>query len=493
MLLHKIKKNVVLLGVALSLGGQVFNAQAQAVPQGADDDFLQEDEFYEKELLSAGPEHEAEGLSRYGYFPFGETYRNASGAMFTFSNQSSHGGIDRNNAFFESLGTNGRSCASCHIADDAWTMTPKSVQKIFKRTQALDPLFSLVDGSNSPLADVSTYRARKEAFSLLLSRAVIRIGMPVPANAEFELMAVDDPYNYASASELSLYRRILPAGNLKFLSAVMWDGRETVPGNSMVNNLFNQAETATRTHAEAMNQLTEAQKSEIVDFELSLFAAQIRDRNAGRLDVNGAEGGPARLLVQDFFVGINDPFGGNPTGAPFDNQVFTIFNAWDDVTQREARQAIARGQKVFNERTFTITGVSGLNDEFNKPVITTGRCANCHNAPNSGNKSKVPPQDIGVSDAVRRIAEVPLYTLRNKVTGAVVETTDPGRALITGLWKDINRFKIPPLRALAARPPYFHDGSAQTIDDVIDFYETRFNMGLTTQERSDLIAFLNAL
>ena len=233
MLLHKIKKNVVLLGVALSLGGQVFNAQAQAVPQGADDDFLQEDEFYEKELLSAGPEHEAEGLSRYGYFPFGETYRNASGAMFTFSNQSSHGGIDRNNAFFESLGTNGRSCASCHIADDAWTMTPKSVQKIFKRTRGLDPLFSLVDGSNSPLADVSTYRARKEAFSLLLSRAVIRIGMPIPANAEFELIAVDDPYNYASASELSLYRRILPAGNLKFIgpacSMILFFTRTTHP------------------------------------------------------------------------------------------------------------------------------------------------------------------------------------------------------------------------------------------------------------------------
>jgi cytochrome c peroxidase len=495
MLINKLKQRSMFFWVAVGFGICSFNAQAEIAltsDEVSKDEFLKED-ILDGDFLNAGIDQEVKSSSSYGYKPFGEIYSNASGAMLTFSHQNVDGYIDRNNAFFESLGTNGRSCASCHIASDAWTITPKSVQKIFKNTQGLDPLFSVVDGSNSPLADVSSYRARKEAFSMLLNRAVIRIGMPIPANAEFELIAVDDPYGYASASELSLFRRILPSGNLKFLSAVMWDGRETVPGNSMVNNLFNQAETATRTHAEAMSQLTEEQKSEIVNFELSLFSAQIRDRKAGRLDVKGAEGGPVRLLTQDFFVGINDPFGGNPTGAPFDNRVFTIFNAWDDVAQREARQAIARGQKVFNERTFTITGVSGLNDEFNRPVITTGRCANCHNAPNSGNKSKVPPQDIGISDAARRVTEMPLYTLRNKVTGAVVETTDPGRALVTGLWKDINRFKISPLRALAARPPYFHDGSAPTLESVIDFYETRFNMGLSTQERSDLLAFLNAL
>ena len=52
----------------------------------------------------------------------------------------------------------------------------------------------------------------------------------VPANAEFELVAVDDPYNFASAAELSLFRRPLPTTNLKFLSTVMWDGRETRAG-----------------------------------------------------------------------------------------------------------------------------------------------------------------------------------------------------------------------------------------------------------------------
>ena len=77
---------------------------------------------------------------------------------------------------------------------------------------------------------------------------------------------------------------------------------------------------------------------------------------------------------------------------------------------------------------------------------------------------------------------MPLYQLRNKTTGDVVETTDPGRALITGKWKDIGRFKGPILRALATRAPYFHNGFAADLDAAVDFYNQRFDIGLTPQE-----------
>src|SRR5258708_21185458 len=62
---------------------------------------------------------------------------------------------------------------------------------------------------------------------MLLTKGLMRVGIGIPDNAEFELIAVDDPYGYASASELSLFRRPLPSTNLKFLSTVMVDGRET--------------------------------------------------------------------------------------------------------------------------------------------------------------------------------------------------------------------------------------------------------------------------
>lgn len=88
---------------------------------------------------------------------------------------------------------------------------------------------------------------------------------------------------------------------------------------------------------------------------------------------------------------------------------------------------------------------------------------------------------------------MPLYTLRNKVTGEIKVTTDPGRALITGQWKDIGRFKGPILRGLAARAPYFHNGFAKDLKAVIDFYDERFAIGFTEQEKADLLAFLRTL
>jgi len=75
----------------------------------------------------------------------------------------------------------------------------------------------------------------------------------------------------------------------------------------------------------------------------------------------------------------------------------------------------------------------------------------------------------------------------------MVQTTDPGRALITGKWNDIARFKGPILRALAARAPYFHNGMAKNLDEAVDFYDTRFEIGLSTDEKADLIAFLRTL
>jgi cytochrome c peroxidase len=75
----------------------------------------------------------------------------------------------------------------------------------------------------------------------------------------------------------------------------------------------------------------------------------------------------------------------------------------------------------------------------------------------------------------------------------VVQTTDPGRALITGKWNDIGRVKGPILRGLASRAPYFHNGSASTLADVIEFYDRRFGIGFSGQEKADLVAFLSAL
>jgi cytochrome c peroxidase len=126
-----------------------------------------------------------------------------------------------------------------------------------------------------------------------------------------------------------------------------------------------------------------------------------------------------------------------------------------------------------------------------------GTCTTCHDTPNVGDHSVAVPLNIGTSDYPARpgldLTGLPVYTLRCNATGASVQTTDPGRALISGKCADIGKVKGPILRGLAARAPYFHNGSAATLDDVVDFYNHRFDIGLTPQEKADLVAFLKAL
>ena len=427
--------------------------------------------------------------------------RDATGAFTTVSTQ---GAIDLNNEFFQDLGSNGRRCVSCHVPTVGWTITPAQLKRAFDDTDGgayedglgLGAVFRTVDGANSPLANVSTKSKRRDAYSMLLNRGVIRIGLPMPANAEFDLVAVDDPYHYASAAELSLFRRPLPTTNLKFDSTVMWDGREVVPGATVASELLTQSSDAVTTHAQG-KPLSAAQRQSIVDFETSLASAQIYDDEAKSLSDAGADGGPKAILHQEFHIGINDNFGDSKTGAAFNPIVFDVFDAWTHAGGRhaEARRAIARGQALFNTKPIAITGVSGINDEaaFGKPAKLVGTCTTCHDTPNGGNHSVVAPLNIGLVDASRRTADMPLYTLRNKTTGETVKVTDPGRAMISGKWAHIGRFKGPMLRDLAPRAPYFHNGFAKNLDEVVEFYNTRFNIKLTYREKSDLVAFLGSL
>jgi hypothetical protein len=420
---------------------------------------------------------------------------NATGFAATFSTT---GSIDLGNEFFQSLGTNGRRCVTCHVPTTGWTITPADVRARFVASGGTEPIFRPNDGSNSPKADVSTVEARRAAYSMLLSKGVIRVGIGIPSDAEFELAAVDDPYGFASAAELSLFRRPLPATNLNFLSTVMWDGRETFAGQTMHFDLSDQANGATLGHAQAAQPLTTAQRERVVDFETALFTAQVFDAAAGSLTDAGGRGGPVNLARQPFYIGVNDLFGDSRTGAAFNPVVFDLYDAWANRLGRgriAARAAVARGEALFDTRRIDITGVSGINDEpsFGSPATVAGTCTTCHDAPNAGDHSVSAPLDIGVADASRRTRDMPLYTLRNKSTGQTVQTTDPGRALVTGRWQDIGRFKGPILRGLAARAPYFHDGSAADLAAVVEFYDQRFGIGLTTREKADLVAFLRVL
>jgi hypothetical protein len=283
----------------------------------------------------------------------------------------------------------------------------------------------------------------------------------------------------------------------------MWDGREP--------SLAHQSVDATLIHAQANGAgPTGDQQQQIVAFETDIFTAQEFDNEAGPLHADGANGGPRALSkeIANFFVGVNDPVGLNPKGLPFDPNIFDLYFApsfsgksGESSGVADHRASIVRGEQIFNGTQINITGVTGLNDMLDQPTIP-GFCGTCHDTPNVGNHSIKAPLNIGIANAGANkppgldISELPVFTLRctsGPNAGQVFVVTDPGRAMITGNCADIGKVKGPILRGLAARAPYFHNGSAATLMDVVNFYDQRFGIGFTSDQKQDLVNFLNAL
>ena len=431
------------------------------------------------------------------------------------------------NGFFADLGTNGRTCGTCHVIEDGWTITPGHARGLASH----DPLFTPNDGSDCP-PTTPTQGPRKALSSELVNYGLIRIEIGIPSTASFSLVSASNPQRCAIApgsagagGQLFLFRRPLPSTNLVFDATIMWDGRETL--QKVTNaagfqneapwlfDLSDQANSATTGHAQGASIAGTQAQADIVAFETNLYTAQSNLAFVQPLDVKGAHGGAEYLadtVAPAFAVGVNDPL-----QPGFTNSDFTVFAAWEPGSAGHAslnplQRSIGRGEAIFNQTTFVIHDVPGLNSAPGSPLYNPadplagqdirGGCAVCHNSPNVGNHSTSFPINIGVTlaqpvnndgSANQRldVAHLPVYTLTNG-TGSV-RVTDPGRALITGNWTDVGKTKGPNLRGLAGRAPYFHNGSARDLTTVVRFYNDRFAIGLSNSQIVDLVAFLNAL
>ena len=475
------------------------------------------------------------------FIPNGVFFPNPNGASQTYSTNG--GGIDLTGPFFQSLGTNGRTCGTCHQPSDGMSVSAEQVERRFLFSQGRDPIFRTVDGSNcNHNIDVSTLEGRAAAYSLLRTRGLIRIAIAVPANANYQVVSVNNPYGCNESNVISMYRRPLPATNLGFLSAVMFDGRESslatgttkilfnnYPG-SLQSDLLHQAMDATNGHAQASPplSLSDPRLPPIVNFEMGLTTAQAFGHRTGLLNAGGANGGPLGLLNQPFFISINSSVhplvpaleqpGGlvSPGDGQFTSAIFDTFSAWAGLLYNEPRAAVARGEAIFNSQPINITGVAGINDDVSTGGLVaggipslTGTCGTCHDTPNVGNHSFPTPLNIGTGDPGAddpsanlgglNISYLPSITVckTDPATGSPTSncktTTDLGQGLIDGNFDHVGKIKGPILRGLPARAPYFHNGSARTLLDAVRFYETRFGLALTPQEESDLVAFLSSL
>src|SRR6516165_10848677 len=116
-------------------------------------------------------------------FPF----PNGSGLLETYNANGKP--IDLTGPFFQSLGTNGRSCGSCHRPAQGWSISAQELKIRFELTQGLDPIFRTNDGSVCDHGiDTSTLAGRRQAYQLLINKGLIRVALPLPESAEFTVV-----------------------------------------------------------------------------------------------------------------------------------------------------------------------------------------------------------------------------------------------------------------------------------------------------------------
>ena len=437
-----------------------------------------------------GPGHTWWDPGQGGYLPWDESYENADGQV-TVANKK--GSVPtKDHPFFEPLGANGRACVTCHQPANAMSVAAATLRERWRETDGRDPVFAAIDGSNCP----GLPQQAAASHSLLLEKGLFRIALPWPPKSangdaiqpEFRIDVVHDPtgcntspvYGLSSARPyVSVYRRPRVAANFDQISPgregvhFMADGREP--------SLESQATTAILIHEQSGTQPTSGQLRRIVEFETQLYAAQGSDVRGGLLD---EEGGPILLgpgnLVHGRAVGLAGPA----------DQMTRIFDPWrkpagapDLGPQREFRASVARGSDVFFARRFHHRGA-------------TLTCATCHAA------GITRWMDIGTTTAatVHDSPDLPMFRITceasaeaHPVFGRVILTHDPGHALISGKCADVGSIVFGQIRGLAARAPYFSNGSAPTLRDLVEFYDRRFEIHYTEKEKQDLVNFLRVL
>ena len=434
----------------------------------------------------------------------------------------------RGHPFFEPIGPNGRACVTCHQPADAMSLSAASAQRRWAETGGKDPLFAAIDGSNCP--DLS--QSERASHSLLLDKGLFRIARPWPpreANGrpiqpDFTLEVVRDPTGcntsdhwglHSASPAISVFRRPRPVANFKYILATGFemDPKAGLPlpidpetGKLSSHNLMAdgralslaaQMREAGQAHLQMTKGLTAAQLARIADFEQRIYAAQEADAQGGPLDAAGAEGGPAKLKSSE-----SGRLGSQGVA------VWSEFQPWETpkeeagVTpaERAFRASVARGAKVFRDRTFLISDSAGVNSPmgFGNPVRNS--CVFCHNMSQMGMDVAPGQVDLGTTNLpyADPQPDLPLFRITclkapHPHYGRVIYTHDPGYALTTGRCADVGRITLQSLRGLAARAPYFSNGSAKDLRAVIDYYDRRYNIGYTEQEKEDLVNLMRSL
>jgi len=484
-----------------------------------------------------------------------QEFPNDAGKLGVFHVSTDPDVFSSGSSFFGDLGTNQRTCGTCHSLKEGMGLSASSAAQQFIRfndpnnvdnsipgqgaTNPLDPLFRAFDGSWTVALAQAASKDKKDpdyidpciAYNNLIQHGLIKVVRDIPVGAQFTLgsvepgvisgiqIAPEDP------TKVTVYRRPLPAANLgrlnedgtlaqDFTGPVMWDMRERVNVDGFTftvrkpfkDALLQQFENATTGHAQldgAFDPDFTANAVDGVNFEMGLYSAQnslygVRTHEA---DKKSNKTGPFALGGAQ---NVEISFLAAPTG-----KVFDLFDPWATSTDKK-KTLVFEGQELFNGTKLLSTGIKA-------------GCQACHSRHNIGSSigfggtERDPGFNIGISSNTgptgNRLTgsqsidpvlfgKLIKYTLIK--TGGPADcggrlgtkttwvTTDPGLALTTGLWCDIDKKKTPRLRALHHRP-YFANGAGTDLRRTVELYQGFLGITLTSTEIDKLVAFLEAL
>src|SRR5438552_155630 len=197
-------------------------------------------------------------------------------------------------------------------------------------------------------------------------------------------------------------------------------------------------------------------------------------------------GGPPLLGADNLASGV-----AGAGAVPAAGNLAASFDPWRNLSsanlairQRAFRESVLRGVDLFASREFRLADGK------------QGTCSTCHRP---GIKHAI---DIGTTNlpTAKESPELPLFRITCDASapphpqlGRTFLTQDPGRALITGKCADVGSIVMQQFRGLTARAPYFANGSAGDLTELVDFFDRRFKIGLTNKEKEDLVNFLSIL
>lgn len=427
------------------------------------------------------------------------------------------------NLFQEALpGTNGRSCATCHVMDEDTALRPQNVEARMARDPQ-DPLFHRID-ADDPAAPVPTYEH--------LKKGLVRVVLPLPAN--MDVIDVQGQVITPPDRRISVWRGVPSIADTAVTGPYLSDGRATT--------LQAQAHAAIRDHSQG-GDVAPHVLDRIADFERGVFTSG-RARFVAAL---AGQGVPLdQIPVPEDFMALTPQeqrgrevyaaacgacHGGATTTRITDPEVHAFFFSslqpdgnvrYTQVPgQGPVRVLVPHAHDGFlpvGFSFFSYMGQLGLFSTYNASVeLPRYRFRFYTDGTRQHPVTELPPLPVTASGDPLDLNPA-LDANGAPIAGPNLApqwfTTDPGRALITGDPLDFESFDVPSLRGIARTAPYFHDNSFETLEQVVDVYSQitlPFNPtmklppvhppqlpggppeALSAAQKADLLAFLRRL